>query len=106
MPNLVTVDSNKSSGGLALFWKRGVDVGVKSLSEYHIDSIIKEDDGLLWRFTGIYGESRNDKKENTWVTMRDLKAKFDLPWLYSGDFNEILFGCEKEGGSQGAKSNM
>ena len=74
--------------------------------EYHIDSIIKEDDGLLWRFTGIYGESRSDKKENTWVTMRALKAKFDLPWLYSGDFNEILFGCEKEGGSQGAKSNM
>ena len=40
MPNLVTVDSNKSSGGLALFWKRGVDVGVKSLSEYHINSVI------------------------------------------------------------------
>jgi len=38
--------------------------------------------------------------------MRDLKAKFDLPWLCSGDFNEILFGCEKEGGSQRAKSNM
>jgi len=74
--------------------------------EYHIDSIIKEDDGLLWRFTGIYGESRSDKKENTWVTMHDLKAKFDLPWLCSGDFNEILFGCEKEGGSQRAKSNM
>ena len=31
---------------------------------------------------------------------------FDLPWLCSGDFNEILFGCEKEGGPLRAESSM
>jgi hypothetical protein len=45
MPNLVMVGSEGTSGGLALFWRRGVDVGVKSLSKYHIDSIIQEEDG-------------------------------------------------------------
>lgn len=37
-------------------------------------------------------------KDNTWEELRNLKNKYDLPWLCSGDFNEILFGCEKEGG--------
>ena len=46
MPNMLVRDSDGASGGLALFWRRGVDVDVKSLSKYHIDSIIKEEDGL------------------------------------------------------------
>ncbi|RLN08650.1 hypothetical protein C2845_PM11G28210 [Panicum miliaceum] len=44
------------------------------------------------------GESRSDEKDNTWELLRILKKKYDMPWLCSGDFNEILFGCEKEGG--------
>jgi hypothetical protein len=65
MPNLVTVDSVGTSGGLALFWRRGIELKVKSFSKYHIDSVIEEDDGLEWRFTGIYGESKNEEKDNT-----------------------------------------
>jgi hypothetical protein len=63
---MVTVDSEGASGGLALFWKKEVDITVKSFSKYHIDSVIKEVDGLEWRFTGIYGESKNEEKDNTW----------------------------------------
>jgi hypothetical protein len=55
MPNLVTVDSVGTSGGLALFCRRGIELKVKSFSKYHIDSVIEEDDGLEWRFTCIYG---------------------------------------------------
>jgi hypothetical protein len=28
--------------------------------------------------------------------LRILKEQFEMPWLCSGDFNEILFGFEKE----------
>ena len=99
MPNMVTMDSDGASGGLAVFWRRGIDVGVKSFSKYHIDSVIKEEDGSEWRFTGVYGESKSDMKDRTWEMLRTLKGLFNLPWLCSGDFNEILFSCEKEGGS-------
>jgi hypothetical protein len=106
MPNTVTMDSECASGGLALFWRRDIDLSVKSVSKYHIDSVIKEEDGLEWRFTGIYGESKCEEKDNTWELLRLLKTKFNMPWLCSGDFNEILFGCEKEGGLPRAESSM
>jgi len=105
MPNMVTMDSDGASGGLAMFWRRGIDVGVKSFSKYHIDSVIKEEDGSEWRFTSVYGESKCEMKDNTWEMLRTLKDLFNLPWLCSGDFNEILFSSEKEGGSPWAESS-
>ena len=68
--------------------------------------MLTEEDGLQWRFTGIYGESKNEGKDITWKTLRTLKKKFDLSWLCSGDFNEILFSYEKEGGPPRAELNM
>ena len=106
MTNMVVKDSVGASGGLALFWKKDVNLTVKSLSKYHIDSVIKEEDGMEWRFTGVYGESRSEDKDNTWDTLRSLKDKFNLPWLCCGDFNEILFNYEKEGGPPRAERSM
>ena len=42
MPNLVVKDSVGASGGLALFWKKNVNLTVKSLSKYHIDAVVRE----------------------------------------------------------------
>ncbi|KAJ1284176.1 hypothetical protein BS78_03G185100 [Paspalum vaginatum] len=97
MPNLVVKDCNGCSGGLALFWRRGVDVSVKSLSKYHIDAVVQEEDGASWRLTGIYGDPRAEEKQKTWRLLEILKNQYNKPWLCLGDFNEILFGCEKQG---------
>ena len=78
---------------------------MKSLSRYHIDAVIKEEDGREWRFTGIYGDPKVEERDKTWKLLRILKNKYKKPWLCAGDFNEIMFGYEKEGGqprSQGA----
>ena len=103
---MVAKSSTGTSGGLALFQRNGVNVNVKSMSKYHIDVVIEEEGGGSWRFTGIYGESKSEEKENTWELLRLLKAKSILPWVYSGDFNEILFNCEKEGGAPRAEAYM
>lgn len=34
----------------------GIDVTLRNYSKYHIDMDIQEDDGRVWRFTGVYGE--------------------------------------------------
>ena len=53
---MVAKDSVGASGGLAVFWRKGVDLSVKSMSKYHIDMVIKEEYDFEWRFIGMYGE--------------------------------------------------
>jgi hypothetical protein len=106
MPHMVVVDSNKRSGGLAMFWKKEVNVSLRWKGRYHIDVDVTEENGTKWRLTGIYGESKSGEKENTWRLLRNLHAQSDLPWLVLGDFNEILFAGEKEGGPARAQGAM
>ena len=62
MPNMVVKDCEGLSGGLALFWKNSVNLKAGLKLKYHIDVEITEEDGFIWRFTGIYGEPKSDAK--------------------------------------------
>ena len=42
----------------------------------------------------------------TWDTMTRLRRESTLPWLCIGDFNEILYNFEKQGGGPRAHSQM
>lgn len=64
----------------------------------HIDATVTEEDGFKWRLTGIYGESKMEKKVETWRLLRTLHMQEKLPWICLGDFNEILYNYEKQGG--------
>jgi hypothetical protein len=59
---------------------------------------VVEEDGFIWRLTGFYGEPHSDKEELSWRALRVLKVARRRPWLYLGDFSEILMSHEKEGG--------
>jgi hypothetical protein len=91
---------------LALFARKGVDVQLRWKGRYHIDVDVVGESGNKWRFTGVYGESKSGMKENTWKLIRTLSGQSDLPWLCMGDFNEILFSHEKEGGPARAPGCM
>jgi exonuclease III len=107
MPNLIVKDCEGQSGGLAIFWKNTVDLRLIGFrSKYHFDTEITEKDGFKWRFTGIYGESKVEAREKTWQLLRTLKHQSDLPWLCIGDFNEILYSWEKEGGCPKPQQQM
>jgi hypothetical protein len=96
LTNMVCRPSEGRSGRIALFWCTGVDVSLKSMSKYFID--VEVGGGAnRWRFTGIYGDPRSDKKELTWKALRVLRHN-PRPWLCMGDFNEILFQQDKQGG--------
>ena len=61
-----TVPTDGRGRGLALLWKRGIDVWVDSFSGYHIDSIIQGDSDLAWRLSGFYGEPEASCKNEGW----------------------------------------
>ena len=87
--NGVAVDCRGKSGGLALWWRDGVDVSVRPWCQYYLDAKIKQGDSE-WRFTGIYGEPRTERRHKTWEALRYLRAQDNLPWLCAGDFNEKI----------------
>jgi hypothetical protein len=103
--NGVAADCDGRSGGLALWWRDGVEVTVRPWCQYYIDAVITFE-GKTWRFTGIYGEPRTDMRHKTWEILRFLRAQDNLPWLCAGDFNEIVSRNEQHGGNPRNESQM
>jgi hypothetical protein len=92
----VCVEGKGKGGGLALWWRDGVEVAVRPWCQYFIDAKISTDTGS-WRFSGIYGEPTMELRGKTWEAMQYLRAQDDLPWICAGDFNEILSQEEQRG---------
>ena len=90
-------ESDGRASGLLMLWHCDLNVTSREVHTSYIDSRVDENSDAAWRFTGFYGEPSSERKHLTWDYVRDLHQMNDLPWLIGGDFNEILFGNEKEG---------
>ena len=100
--NGLIVPRRGRGGGLALLWRREIDLEIMGYSRSFIDAIITEhDSGFKWRITGFYGNPESHGRKESWEELKVLHRKFNLPWLCYGDFNEILSGEEKLGGGGG-----
>jgi hypothetical protein len=97
-------DSDGRSGGLILMWKKEIKIVCRRVENFFIDVLVKGEQD--WRFTGFYGEPSWENKYKSWEYIRELHAEDNLPWLIIGDFNEILFSWEKEGGAPRATRYM
>jgi hypothetical protein len=80
----VCVEGKGKGGGLALWWRDGIEVTVRPWCQHYIDAKITCDNGL-WRFIGIYGEPQTDLRGKTWDVLRYLRSQDNLPWLCVGD---------------------
>ena len=84
--------------GLALLWKREIDLEIMGYSRSFIDAIITEQDSSFkWRIIGLYGNPETHRRKESWEELGALSRKFNLLWLCYCDFNEILSGKEKLG---------
>jgi len=52
--HLLVHESDDQSGGLVLMWRDDISIQVQGITKNYIDVII--DNGVSWRFTGVYGE--------------------------------------------------
>ncbi|XP_074300496.1 uncharacterized protein LOC141631773 [Silene latifolia] len=97
--NGLEVDIMGPSGGLAFLWRRDIQCQFMSASVHHMDFTVQEE-SRVWRVTGFYGWPAVSDCHLSWELLRLLNTKSSLPWLYIGDFNEILYSTEMKGGSQ------
>ena len=86
-------------GGLALFWKSSIDLMVEDSSNYHIDTWIDKNKESEWCFTGFYSELETSRRGEAWDSLRSLNHHPNIPWLCTGDFNELTRQDEKMGGA-------
>ena len=100
------VASSGRSGGLAVFWRHGLNFRVKNFSRYHIDAWVAEPGKEDWRLTCYYGEANRSLRQNTWNTMTRLRGESTLSWLCIGDFNEILRREEQIGPNEWDEAQM
>ncbi|KAE8688842.1 hypothetical protein F3Y22_tig00110954pilonHSYRG00112 [Hibiscus syriacus] len=54
-------------------------------------------DGFQWQCTGFYEDPEENRHRELCDLLRQLNDNQNTPWLFIGDFNEILFTFEKEG---------
>ena len=95
-----------TSGGLALYWKDGLNLKVIDSTPTFIDAVVNPRMDDAWRLTGFYGNPITAIREHSWTLLRHLCLKMDLPWLCVGDFNEITKAEEKKGGAPRQERQM
>jgi hypothetical protein len=104
--HMIESESDGRSGGLLMLWNKNIKVTSSTVHTNYLDIRIDENSVNGWRITGIYGEPSGDRKHLSWDYIRDLHGMFDLPWMVIGDFNEILYNSEKEGGNMRPHAEM
>jgi hypothetical protein len=96
--NMFVLDSVRRSGGIALFWKEEDKLEIYNYFRRHIHVVVKNREGQdFWKLTGFYGHPDCNKRVESWAVLRHLSFLQPVPWIYVGDFNEIVDQAKKEG---------
>ena len=83
-----------------MFWREEVKLDIQRYSSSYIDAWVHGGDNTgWWHLPGFYGEPDTSKRVESWQKMKHLCGSSYFPWLIIGDFNEITWVEEKEGGS-------
>lgn len=65
LPNMVAWKDDSTGRGVALFWRKELNVSLRSYGRRHVDVDVLAEEGLVWRLTGVYGESASERKKET-----------------------------------------
>jgi hypothetical protein len=101
--NFFCVDSEGKAGGLAIFWKLGVELEVVFSNSHIIAALVYSDPpDNVWLLLAVYGPPYFSKRKKFWNLMEDLISRFDGSWLMIGDLNSVSKCSEKKGRSSSA----
>lgn len=95
----------QGGGGLALLWKKEVDIQVLSASHNFIDTKVSYKGNDFFR-TFVYGAPEVANRQAVWDALSSLASSRSDAWFLTGDFNEILNNSEKSGGKERLESTF
>ena len=55
--------------------------------------------GIQYRVFWVYKPTDYEEKKDVWELISERGRDIGIPWLCLGDFNDILYNYEKEGGN-------
>lgn len=88
--------SSGKSGGLCLFWNRCTKVDVLHSDSNVIHTFVSiMNTNVNFYYSFMYGNSVSQQKRLFWEKLRHLHLHNHEPWIYAGDFNELLCQSEK-----------
>ncbi|KAK6126320.1 hypothetical protein DH2020_039965 [Rehmannia glutinosa] len=92
----IVVDSVGRAGGLALLWRKNIQVSLRIFSTRFIDVDVSYQNSTF-RVTVSTGSQDVSQRWNFWNLFKHLKTHSFTPWLCLGDFNEVLLQSEFHG---------
>lgn len=93
---VVTVEPVGHAGGLAVFWKKSVNIDFKLVSKNLIDCIIQYED-VSFCASCVYGPSDLKSRLVLWKRLSRIGVNRRDSWCVFGDFNDILHNGKKGG---------
>ncbi|KAH7848199.1 hypothetical protein Vadar_021663 [Vaccinium darrowii] len=87
------------AGGLAVLWKRDLNVRFIRSSSFFIEIEIKDGDtDHAWRLINLYASSSDSVRKVQWEELIRYRQQCSEDWVVWGDFNDVLWADEKQGG--------
>ncbi|CDY24720.1 BnaC04g13250D [Brassica napus] len=103
--DLVTVEPEGLSGGLAVMWKKNFKVEILVCDKRIVDCKVGMG-SLSFFLTCVYGDPVVARRRVVWDRLMVLAVTRDEAWVLVGDFNELLNNEEKSGGAVRVESSF
>lgn len=104
---MYVVDCNGRSGDLCLFWKKSVNVEILYSDCNVIHSyIISMNTKVGFHYFFVYGNPISQQRQAFWAMLKNLPQNNSKPWICAGDFNEVLYPSNKNGGHEHNRKQM
>lgn len=89
------------SGGLWVIWDSAqVEVSELSTMEQEIHTVVTpRHSNTQWLLSAVYAGPRYAERRLLWENLESVASLHSLPWIIAGDFNDVLMGEDKFGGS-------
>lgn len=93
------IDARGFSSGVWCLWRPPCPpIQVISVSAHCIHLCVNFSSPNCWFFSVVYASPQRNEREQVWQELCQVRETIDGSWCLAGDFNQVLYDYEKEGG--------